>query len=108
MSDEDWQNLKGVTRETANLSSAVSKGIRAIPINKPRMDLSKLSNKELQDRINRENLEKQYDSMFNSDRARAERGRDTVAAIIEGIGTIATVGTAAIGLATAIKKFRAG
>ena len=72
---------------------------------RPRLDLTQMTDKELRDRINRELLERQYSDMF----ARPEtvsRGRDYVTATLETAGAVLAVGSSALSIALAIKGLK--
>lgn len=73
---------------------------------KKKMDLSKMTDQELRDRINRTNLERQYTEMFGQDTATVSKGRQHVSAILETAGTILTLGSSALGIALAIKDLK--
>lgn len=69
---------------------------------KQTMDLSKMSDQELRDRINRANLEKQYNDIFGSNTV--SRGRERASAILDGAGTALTLTGSALTIALAVKK----
>lgn len=69
---------------------------------KQTMDLSKMSDQELRDRINRANLEKQYNDIFGS--TTTSRGREYTSAILDGAGTALTLTGSALTIALAVKK----
>ena len=72
---------------------------------RPRLDLTQMTDKELRDRINRELLERQYSDMF----ARPEtvsRGRDYVTETLETAGAVLAVGSSALNIALAIKGLK--
>lgn len=67
-----------------------------------KMDLSKMTDQELRDRINRANLEKQYNDMFAPNTT--SRGREYVSRILDGAGTVLTVTSSALAVALAIRE----
>lgn len=74
---------------------------------KSRMNLSKMTDQELRERINRENLERQYNDLFNPDQApKVSKGRKVAQGIIEGAGTVIALTGGALGIAVAIKELR--
>lgn len=76
---------------------------------KKKLDLSKMSDQELRDKINRANLERQYNDLFAEyDTPTISKGRENVTKIIEGVGTALTITSSAVGLALAIKELRGG
>ena len=74
--------------------------------NKPKktIDLSKMSDKEMRDAINRKLLEKQYNDMFNPQTA--SKGREYASKILEGAGAVLGVTSSALGIALAIKELK--
>lgn len=84
-------NLKNVERKT-----------RPAP---KKMDLSKMSDQQLRDRINRANLEKQYNDMF-SNTADVKKGREHVQNVLEAAGTVLAIGSSALTIALAIKELK--
>lgn len=74
---------------------------------KQKMDLSQMSDQQLRDRINRANLEKQYNDLFAQDSApKISKGRQYASAILDGAGTVLTIGSSALAIALAIKELR--
>ena len=73
---------------------------------KKKMDLSKMTDQELRDRINRTNLERQYTEMFGQETSNISKGRKYASAILETAGTILTIGSSALGIALAIKELK--
>ena len=69
-----------------------------------KLDLSKMSDQELRDRINRANLEKQYNDMFAPQTT--SKGREYASKVLETAGTVLAVGSSALGIALAIKELR--
>lgn len=84
-------NLKGVERRT-----------RPAP---KKMDLSKMTDQQLRDRINRANLEKQYNDMFNNT-AEVKKGRKYVENVLDAAGTVLAIGSSALSIALAIKELK--
>lgn len=108
MVKKDLDATNTALRETANASRTASNAVRNTKVKVERMDLSQMSDKEMRDRIAREQLESQYDSMFNSRRHQAERGKQTVADVIDAVGTTATLASSALAIALMIKQLRGG
>lgn len=106
MVDDDLNATNTILRETANASGATSNAVKNIRVNVKRLDLSKMTDAEMRQQIAREQLESQYDSMFNARRHRIENGKQTVAGIIAGIGTAAVVAHSALEIALAVKKLK--
>lgn len=72
---------------------------------KPRLDLTRMTDKELRDRINRELLERQYSDMFAKPET-VSRGRDYVTETLETAGAVLAVGSSALSIALAIKGLK--
>ena len=68
------------------------------------MDLSNMTDKELRDRINRANLERQYTNMFSEETT--SKGRSYASDILDTAGTALAVTSSALGIALAIKELR--
>jgi hypothetical protein len=74
---------------------------------KQKMDLSKMTDKELRDRINRELLEKQYNDLFAPENASSiSKGRDFAKKTLDVAGTTLTLTGSALGVALAIKELK--
>lgn len=103
---EDITRTKRLTEETSRMTGELKRandiGIRN-KSNKP-MDLSKMSDKELRDQINRAFLEKQYNDMFNQ--PQVSKGREHAGKVLETAGSVLAVTSSALGIALAIKELR--
>lgn len=75
------------------------------PKSRKRLDLSNMTDKELRDRINRANLERQYNEMF-AEPTRVSKGRQYVRSFLEGAGTTLAVGSSALAIALAWKELK--
>lgn len=73
-------------------------------VRKEKLDLSKMSDQQLRERINRELLEQQYNNMFAP--KKVSRGREYAAKALEVAGTTLAIGSSALGIALAIKELR--
>lgn len=74
---------------------------------KQKMDLSKMTDKELRDRINRELLEKQYNDLFAPEIAPSiSKGRDFAKKTLDVAGTTLTLTSSALAIALAIKELK--
>lgn len=71
---------------------------------KTRMDLSKMSDQELRNRIQRERLEREYNDMFAPQKV--SKGRQYVTNTLEVAGTTLAIGSSALGIALAIKELK--
>ena len=72
-----------------------------------KFDLSKMSDKELRDQINRQLLEQQYNKLF-SDTSSSEvsKGRTMVKDTLEFAGSVLAITGSALSIALAIKELR--
>lgn len=73
--------------------------------NKP-LDLSKMSNQELSNAINRWNLEQNYTRMYNQ--RNISRGQYYTDRVLDYAGDVLTIGSSALGIALAIKYLKEG
>lgn len=71
-----------------------------------RLDLSKMSNKELQDAITRENLELQYNRLFAEEKSTVSKGQRYLGNVLEVAGGALALTASAVTLAVEIKKLR--
>lgn len=95
ISSDMVQKIQRIERET-----------RPKPVKK-KIDLSKMSDKEMRDRINRELLERQYNNLFVEESTpQISKGRQYVSNILDVTGSALTVGSSALGIALAIKELR--
>ena len=71
------------------------------------MDLSKMSDKEMRERINREFLERQYNNLFSEVNShKVSKGRKFVQGVLNSAGTVLGVTGSALGIALSIKELR--
>lgn len=74
---------------------------------KQRMDLSKMTDKEMRERINRELLERQYNDLF-AKQENVSKGREHLTQVLESAGTVLAVGSSALSIALAIQQLKKG
>lgn len=105
---EDDEALRSVVNETkgltGNLKNLNEASIRRTKNNRPQMDLSKMSDKEMRDQINRKLLEKQYNDMFAPQKS--TKGREYVNDVLDTAGSVLAVGASALGIAVSIYTLR--
>jgi hypothetical protein len=90
---------KGMVKDLKNINDSIpSKSKRT------RMDLSKMTDQEMRNKINREILERQYNDMFAPQKT--SKGRDAVKNILETAGTVLAIGSSSLGIALAIKELK--
>ena len=68
--------------------------------------MSKMTDQEMRERINRAMLEKQYDDMFNPKKVYS--GREAVSDTLEVAGSVLAITSSALSIALAIQKLREG
>lgn len=71
---------------------------------KPKMDLSKMSDQQMRNEINRAMLERQYNDMFAPQKQ--AKGREFASKALEVGGNVLAIGSSALGIALAIKELR--
>lgn len=104
------EKAKSVVNETSNALSSISNIIKSDQNQKTweRMDVSNMSDQQLRDAINRENLEIQYSKLFNSKAPEVSKGKQIVQKVFDaGIGALKVTG-AALTTAAAIKSLLGG
>ena len=105
---EDTSRAKSVVDSSSNMVRElknVERSTRPSP-KKERMDLSNMTDQQLRDRINRANLEKQYNDIFAQNNSSVSKGRQYVSDILDTTGTVLTIGSSALAIALAIKELR--
>jgi hypothetical protein len=106
MSEGDIQSGKRVLDESSQmankLKNATDASIRNAKNDRPRMDLSNMTDKQMRDEINRALLERQYNEMFAPQKS--TKGRETVSRALEVAGNVLAIGSTALGIAVAIKQ----
>lgn len=105
---KDLDATNKILEETGKAARTASEAVRKKKVDVERMDLSKMSDDEMRKKIERERLEAQYDSMFNTERNRVESGKRKVAEVLDGIGAVAGVTSSALMIALMIKQIMKG
>lgn len=91
-----------LVKEMKNLEN----GSRPKPA-KVKMDLSKMSDKEMRDKINRELLEQQYNKLFAEiSHPTISRGRQYLSNVLNVAGDVLTVTSSSLAIALAIKELK--
>lgn len=105
---EDMERSKRLTESGKSLSydlkNANDSAMRRSAKRSKSLDLSKMSDKEMRDQINRELLERQYNDVFNP--KRVSKGRQVVSSVLEGAGSALAITGSALGVALAIKELK--
>ena len=102
---EDLTRAKKTVDATSNLARNLNDLNRSTSKKRTNtIDLSNMSNKELQNAITRANLERQYNDLYNQ--SSMSKGRKTVDNILNYGGTALAIGSSALGIALAIKELK--
>lgn len=106
---EDLERSKKVTDATSDLvkkAQRIEQETRSEPKRK-KLDLSKMSDKDMRDRINRELLERQYNQLFAEvEEKKVSKGRKAVQTTLEVAGTVLGVVSSSLGIALAVKELK--
>ncbi len=101
------------TKWTVDESSMLVKQFKSLENNsspkssKHRMDLTKMTDQELRQKIQREQLERQYNDLFGKEeQAKISKGRQFTRDTLDVAGSVLTVGSSALGIALAIKELK--
>ena len=105
---EDNERTKGLVDATSRLNNdlknANRESLNRAKNNRPKMDLSNMSDKEMRDQINRAILERQYNDMFAPQKV--SKGREFVSDALEIAGSTLAITSSALGIALAIKDLK--
>lgn len=77
-------------------------------IKKEKLDLSKMSDKEMREKINRELLERQYNSLFAEEKSTASKGAEALNKTLTIASSVLAAGSTALGIALSIKQLKGG
>lgn len=106
---EDMERTKKTVDTTSSLvreAKSIERETRSAPVKK-KMDLSNMTDQQLRDRINRANLERQYNDLFGEPAVvNVSKGRQRVQNTLDAAGTVLAIGSSALGIALAIKELR--
>ena len=103
--DNKPSSAEKITRSTSDIVDRSSKIVERSNKPAPRQDLSKVSNKELQDKINRMQLEKRYSELSSTE---YDAGKQRTKDILETVGDAAAVGASMAIIGTQIYKIKKG
>ena len=106
---EDMERTKKTVDTTSSLvreAKSIERETRSAHVKK-KMDLSNMTDQQLRDRINRANLERQYNDLFGEPAVvNVSKGRQRVQNTLDAAGTVLAIGSSALGIALAIKELR--
>lgn len=107
-SQDRYRGQKEFGTEFANLSRSSGSFLRSRAARQTKhVDLSKMSDDELRSKINRMNMERQYQELMVDETMR-KKGYTKVNNILKEAGDVAMIGASVVGLALAISKMRYG
>lgn len=105
---EDNERTKGLVDATSRLNNdlknANRESLNRAKNNRPKMDLSNMTDKEMRDQINRAILERQYNDMFAPQKV--SKGREFVSDALEIAGSTLAITSSALDIALAIKDLK--
>lgn len=99
----DVKNTADQTRNAINMAKNNYQDAKRNSLEKP--DVSKMTNKELQDAITRMNLEDNYTRLIQN-REASSRGKDKVEKMLDTMGTVAQVASTAAAVAAVVMKLK--
>lgn len=101
------------TKQAVDESSAFVKQLKTLEresspkSSKQRMDLTKMTDQELRQKIQREQLERQYNDLFGKEeQVKISKGREFTRDVLEVGGSVLAIGSSALGIALAIRELR--
>ena len=104
---EDISRSKNAVDTTSKTVKDMGRFVDDYKPKREKLDLSKMSDKELRDRINRANMERQYNELFAPyNKPKLARGKEKTMKVLETAGTVLAVGSSALGIALAIKELK--
>lgn len=101
---EDLSRGKRTVDSASNLTRELKNATESKKTKKQRMDLSKMTDQEMREKINRELLERQYNDMFAQQKV--SKGRQALGKTLDVAGTVLGIGGSALGIALAIKELK--
>lgn len=103
---EDMSRTKKIADESSTmankLKNQVDNSIRREP--KQKMDLSKMTDQQMRNEINRAILERQYNDMFAPQKS--TKGREYASQVLDVAGSVLAIGSSALAIALAVKELR--
>lgn len=107
-SREDTSRSKRIVDSSSDMVKElknIERNTRKAP-KKQKIDLSKMTDQQLRDQINRFNLEKQYTDLFGQSDTKISKGRQYVSNVLDTAGSVLAIGSSALGIALAIKELK--
>lgn len=105
---EDLERTKSTVDASSGILKQIDSANNSIPKKSAKkVDLSSMSDAELRAKINRAQLEKQYNDLFShEEKTKADRGREVVSDVLKYGGAALGVTGSAVNLAIAVKKLK--
>lgn len=106
-SNADLNNVKKVIDSGANLTNltkAMTNNLAKPKHKQP--NLKNMSDKELRDRVNRLNMERQYLMLTQNDNVKVSKGAAFASTVLDYAGTTLAITSSAVGLALAIRELK--
>ena len=105
---EDRTRARGLVDATSRLNNdlknANRESLNRAKNNRPKMDLSNMTDNEMRDQINRAILERQYNDMFAPQKV--SKGREFASNVLEIAGSTLAITSSALDIALAIKNLK--
>lgn len=101
-----YQNTKTILKSSSSIMSdgkKITDSINKSSAQRKTKNLSKMTDSELKERVNRMNLERQYSDLTAD---QISRGRANVGAFLDTAGAVLSIGASAMGIALAVKEFK--
>lgn len=103
---ESTKKLVDATSVAVNQAKKINQDAIKASRKKEKLDLSKMTDKELRDRINRANLERQYNDMFAKETVTISKGQKYASNALKVGGDVLAAGSSALAIAIAIKELK--
>lgn len=102
---DDYRDYSNISSSVGRLSNDAKNSVRSIPTKRQKINLDHMSDKELNDRINRELLERRYNDIFSTP-SKAEKGKKYVANTLAVAGSLAALATSSLAIAIQIRELK--
>lgn len=102
---EKTKKVLDAASSTVNQARALNRESINSSRTKEKLDLSKMTDAQLRERINRTNLERQYNDMFAKS-SEVSKGQQYASKVLDVGGSVLAIGSSALGIALAIKELK--
>ena len=109
MSKDGKSSKLDKTKKIVDASSNAVNQLKSVTKNsqpKAKLDLSNMTDQQLRERINRANLERQYNDLFGNENINVSKGQRYVNNTLDVAGTLLAIGSSSLGIALAIKELK--